>query len=211
MRSERLYNIVNRFRQRPQILIGGHGITALSHFVLGYSMALHELPVISKRSLLPLPFDMLNAFVAYKCDDSRAEGWGGLLLRWAHDNEGAALEEFFRLYDQYCTMKAVQGWAAALTEANRFHHCSDPHAAYRGATDSMRLPLYSDPSELIILEMENAGYLMLVGMASGWHLNRSFHPDKEACKRDFQRDFGALLWQPLPVTHPVWKRSLLWE
>jgi hypothetical protein len=95
-------NILERIRQRPPMFLGKHSLSALSHFILGYSLGQGELGV-EPPPLIPRDF---HDWVAYRLHFYGAtSGYADMILKRTPD-EAEALARFFALLDEHSGRKA---------------------------------------------------------------------------------------------------------
>src|SRR5580698_6563324 len=94
--------ILERIRVRPALYLGTHSLTALSNFLNGYSLALHE-SGMGPVTILPQDF---HDWVAYRLHFREStSGYAGMILKRIPD-EVKALQRFFELYDEHISRKA---------------------------------------------------------------------------------------------------------
>jgi hypothetical protein len=90
-------NILEQIRSRPALFLGTRSLSALQHFVNGYSEARRELGLSSPN---PLPPD-IHDWVAYRLHFREStSGYVNMVLKRIPD-EAQALERFFELVDEH--------------------------------------------------------------------------------------------------------------
>ncbi len=101
-------------RARPGMYFGSKSFTALRFFLDGYCSALVDIGVFQRnfgiwRDASPeLP--RFHDWVAMKLEfgPSRADlGWQTAVLRSTNNDEEAAFDLFWTLFDEYCTLESV--------------------------------------------------------------------------------------------------------
>lgn len=127
-----LDNVIGKIRIRPGMYLGGHSITALKHYLNGYSNALSDCGIynISSKMLLPLNFRFMHEFVsvAYGYYESTL-GWANIILENVNGNEHAALDRFFEVYDEFKSIHIYSVKRAVLSDDN-IQYCN-VHGPYR--------------------------------------------------------------------------------
>ena len=99
----RLGGLLDVIRERPAMYLGQHSLSALCYFLAGCETALWAHNIEEKR---PLPRDF-HDWVADRLHFSDStSGWKNMILSRVPD-EGAALEYFFKLLDEYRNRTSV--------------------------------------------------------------------------------------------------------
>jgi len=97
-------------RKRPGLYLGSPSITALYHYLHGFSSALDRLGNIGLTvRLLPLPFSYFHSFVANHYDwFESTSGWCNIILQENDLDEEKSLETFFELFDKFMSLSIRQ-------------------------------------------------------------------------------------------------------
>jgi len=97
-----LYALLESVRQRPAMYLGHLSLTNFRSWLYGYQMGKHDagLPPSDEEK----EFYGFDAFVQDKYDWHDVGGWAAKILYY-HRNEHLALEEFFKLLDEFKELK----------------------------------------------------------------------------------------------------------
>ena len=204
-----LNNIIKKIRLRPGAYLGKHSITNLRHFLNGYDMALSDSGHYnnSHKALLPLSFWYMHelAAVAYGLYESTS-GWCNIILNGSDGNEAIALDNFFKLYDEFGSLRICSVKCAKLNNDN-MKHCII-HGPYRSdynmETQSHvnREPVFEKPHTVYIFTLTTDGGIsfdMLITECTGRTVvNRVVFSDSgERAERGTAEEFAAKIFGEL--------------
>lgn len=90
-------SLLNEIRRRPGMFLGRASIAKLAPFLNGYQLAMHRAGVKAPDELLMASFrDWIHE--RYK---TTKVGWETLILQDSKDDEGEAMDHFWRLLDEF--------------------------------------------------------------------------------------------------------------
>ena len=89
-----------KIRYRPGAYLGSPSITALSHFLNGFSYAMYKTDQTEEHNILP---EGLHQFAAKELlgNDNSSAGWWGIILHTNGRDEEKSFYAFFELLDKY--------------------------------------------------------------------------------------------------------------
>jgi hypothetical protein len=98
VKSEYLYNLLQRIKQRPGMYLGRCSITRLRSLLDGYGMARMELGL--PRTDQESKFDGFQEWIQKKYNITSSHGWDSIILFYSAD-EKDALNNFFELFEKF--------------------------------------------------------------------------------------------------------------
>ena len=98
VKSEYLYDLIQRIKQRPGLYLGKSSITRLNMLLIGYSQARMELGL--PRTLEEIEFDKFQDWIQEKFKITSSHGWDSIILFYSID-ERDALDKFFELFEKF--------------------------------------------------------------------------------------------------------------
>ena len=192
------YAAIEKIRKRPGIFLGQKSITAFSHFIGGYSMALSDLQVPVAAKLLPLPFEMFHYYTAnYYGVGKTPKGWSTLILAACDNDEAGALDTFWNIYDAFREIEIKEGQRCTFDKENIEYHYNNP-VVYRSVGGDRQPVFYSDPLEAYIFELSApAGFICVIHDEKGFELQQDIYPRKEEWRLRLRSVFGPLNWEKI--------------
>ncbi|MFB2894120.1 hypothetical protein ACE1CI_14515 [Aerosakkonemataceae cyanobacterium BLCC-F50] len=98
VKTEYLYNLLERIKERPGMYLGKRSITRLNMLLIGYSQARMELGL--PRTKQECEFDNFQEWIQERYNITSSHGWDSIILFYSAD-ERDALEKFFELFEKF--------------------------------------------------------------------------------------------------------------
>lgn len=98
VKSEYLYDLIQRIKQRPGLYLGKRSIIRLNMLLLGYSQARMELGL--PRTSQEIEFDKFQDWIQERFKITSSHGWDSIILFYSID-ERDALDKFFDLFEKF--------------------------------------------------------------------------------------------------------------
>ena len=97
-KSEYLYDLIQRIKQRPGMYLGRCSITRLRMLLMGYGMARGELglPITEQEK----EFGGFQDWIQERYKITSTQGWESIIL-FASIDEREAFDKFFKLFEQF--------------------------------------------------------------------------------------------------------------
>ncbi|MFB2894122.1 hypothetical protein ACE1CI_14525 [Aerosakkonemataceae cyanobacterium BLCC-F50] len=99
VKTEYLYDLLERIKQRPGMYLGKSSITRLRMLLDGYGMARMELGL--PRTEQEGEFNGFQEWIQQRYNITSSHGWDSIILFYSAD-EREALEKFFELFEKFC-------------------------------------------------------------------------------------------------------------
>ncbi len=99
--SKRLLSIVAELRSRPAMYLGERSIVRFDSFLAGYYMACAEF--VTDASLTA-KHHRFSRNISEKYHFGGGYGWMNILLQICNNDEEAALDLFFKEWDEFCAL-----------------------------------------------------------------------------------------------------------
>lgn len=162
----KIFELIERLKQRYALYIGEKSITRLYVFLIGYATAEHDYGLTENaepsNSLLPLNWWFMHEFAKIKCGEKEStSGWCEMILCYCNGDESAALDKFFEIFDEFKSLKLINVKKAVLSTENRccnnsMEHC---HKEIAGKAEAF----YKNPIAVYICELSgNNGFIAAV-------------------------------------------------
>ena len=191
-----MHSVIERIRKRPVLYLGGESITALWHFILGYSLAELDYKIEEKnqKSILPLGFGFMHEYVCCRLGIRNNKSWCNNILDSCGGDEKAALHKFFEYYDDFSSPEVKHCERAILTEENIRYNNSMEHGY--SEKDGKKSPLYREPKAVYITEL-SFGIILTVetaaeGFVTYWEIFDSGNKARERILTHSESLFGKL-------------------
>ncbi|MFB2833878.1 hypothetical protein [Floridanema evergladense] len=98
VKTEYLYNLLERIKQRPGMYLGKSSITRLRMLLDGYGMARMELGL--PRTEQEQEFNGFQDWIQKRYNITSSHGWDSIILFYSAD-ERDALDKFFELFEKF--------------------------------------------------------------------------------------------------------------
>ncbi|MFB2973041.1 hypothetical protein ACE1CD_29110 [Aerosakkonema sp. BLCC-F183] len=98
VKSEYLYNLLQRIKERPGMYLGRCSITRLSMLLMGYSIARGDLGLPTTEQ--EQEFEKFQEWIAKRYNITSSHGWDSIILFYSAD-ERDALDNFFNLFEKF--------------------------------------------------------------------------------------------------------------
>ncbi|MFB2923661.1 hypothetical protein [Aerosakkonema funiforme] len=98
VKTEYLYNLLARIKQRPGMYLGKCSITRMRMLLDGYGMARSELGL--PRTKQQCEFDKFQDWIQERFKITSSHGWDSIILFHSAD-ERDALDNFFNLFEKF--------------------------------------------------------------------------------------------------------------
>ncbi|XWK90485.1 MAG: hypothetical protein U7127_10665 [Phormidium sp.] len=99
VKTEYLYDLLERIKQRPGMYLGKSSITRLRMLLDGYGMARMELGL--PRTEQEQEFNGFQEWIQERFNITSCHGWDSIILFYSAD-ERDALDKFFELFEKFC-------------------------------------------------------------------------------------------------------------
>ena len=126
-----------------------------------------------------------------------AQGWREIILENNDFDEEKSLEVFFELNSKFMSLSIQNCQHTKLKESEiAFHHSSKyaPIIAYPPDNNHYE-PLYLNPTEVLLFELINTGYILMVNTGAQHRVERRIYKSDDEVKEYLKRCFGSdLSW-----------------
>ena len=96
-----LYELIEVIRPRVAMYVGKHSIREFGAYIHGYAVACDEHNVVNVSSE---PLGVFTAWLANRYRITKSYNWISLLLEKNDQDDVAALEAFFKEWDEFCAI-----------------------------------------------------------------------------------------------------------
>lgn len=208
-----IQDCVEIIRKRPGMYLEGNSITALWHFLNGYSMARRECGCEFSTQLLPLDFKYMNEFVKTKLAKSNNLGWCHNLLDSHNGDEVAALNHFFELYDEFVKIGVTRYWKSVLSVENILWNDKMEHG--HAVRMNQKEPIFHNPRAVYVIELTVPAYLLAVETSEGIHIEGQFYQSAKSCMKESRIPFSAEIffgkienWEEQEASDVVFEKAI---
>ena len=173
-----IHSVINCIRKRPEMYLGGNSITALSHFLNGYTIAESDLGFDFQKELFPLDFHFMHDFVRMRFKEENNIGWCNNILNHCNNNEEKGLKIFFELYDEFKNIKMKRCYKAVLSDDNIQYNNNMQHTCKNG-----KEPVFKNPLAVYVIELDISAFIAAVETDTYIKLEHQFFTSLENAKR----------------------------
>ena len=175
-----IHSVINCIRKRPGMYLGSNSITALSHFLNGYTIAESDFGADFQRELFTLDFHFMHDFVKMRFNEENNIGWCNNILNYCDNNEEKGLEIFFELYDEFKNIKMKRCYKAVLSEENiQYNNNMKYTHTMRGNAPE---PVFKNPLAVYVIELDISAFIAAVETDTYIRLEHQFFTSLENAK-----------------------------
>lgn len=158
------FELIERIRERPGMWLGRKSISLLNVFLSGYRAAEmdYNIRTEQRQQLLPLNWWFMHEFSKIKCNEYESTaGWCNIILNHCGGDEKAALDKFYEFFDEFKSLKMVNGRKAVLSRENIYYNDSMEHCRHE-YIDRIESS-YKNPIAVYIAELSgNNGFVTVI-------------------------------------------------